>query len=165
MPQLVLASVNGTAWGAGLSICLACDLCIACEHAHFGDSLLRAGLFPGWSMLWLLRERLGDARTLEITVLGRVLSAPEALEYGLINGVIASENFCYRSQQLARKIADGPPFVIRELKRARYEAFEDEWSRVMEVEIESQVRCFLSEDSRAGLLAFLRKRKPRFEGR
>jgi enoyl-CoA hydratase/carnithine racemase len=165
MPQWVIASVNGLATGGGLQIALAADLCLASELAYFGDYSVRLGLHPDWGSYRLLPEKLGKAKTLEILLQGKLLSAGEALQLGLLNAVVPPHRLEERTADLARRIAEAPPLVLRRLKRGMLESQGLELKKVLELEVEGQLRSFVSEDSHEGREAFLRNRRPKFQGR
>lgn len=165
MPQLVIASVNGIATGAGLGLVLASDWSVAAEEASFGETSASDGLFPGWTGYWLLQERLGTSRAMEMVMLGQMLAAEEALDHGIVNWVVARENLRECTERIAASLAEAPPLVLREIKRSIYENHYRKCEEKSDFEVEGQMRCFLSEDSRAGVQAVLRKRKAKFEGR
>jgi enoyl-CoA hydratase/carnithine racemase len=165
MPQWVIASVNGLATGGGLQVVLAADLSIASQLAYFGDYSVRLGLHPDWGSYRLLPQRLGAAKTLEILLQGKLLSADEALQLGLLNEVVAPHGLQQRTNELARRIAEAPPLVLRRLKWGILESEGLEFKKVVELEVEGQLRSFVSEDSREGREAFSRRRRPKFQGR
>ena len=165
MPQMVIAVVNGLATGAGLSLVLASDWSVASDKAFFGETAPSDGLFPGWTAHWLLEEYVGTAKSTELAMLGQKLSAEEALDLGLVNRVVTSENLVRCADQMGARFCESPPLVLREIKRTIYENHYRNCEENSELEIEGQIKCFLSEDSRAGVLAALANRRPKFEGR
>jgi enoyl-CoA hydratase/carnithine racemase len=165
MPQWVIASVNGLATGGGLQLVLAADLAVASQLAYFADYSIRLGLHPDWGSYRLMPERLGAAKTLEILLQGKLMSAEEALRLSLVNEVVAPHRLDERTDELARRIAEAPPLVLRRLKRGILESRGLEFKKVVELEVEGQLRSFLSEDSREGREAFAKKRRPKFQGR
>lgn len=165
MPQMVIAVVNGLAAGAGLSLALASDWSLASEKAFFGETSPAKGLFPGWTAHWLLEEYLGTAKSIELAMLGQMLSAEEALELRLINRLVSSENLIDCANQMGARFCESPPLVLREIKRTIYENHYRNCEENSELEIEGHIKCFLSEDSRAGVLAALANRRAKFEGR
>src|SRR5205085_10193164 len=93
MPKPVLAAVNGPAAGIGLSLALACDLVVAAESAYFSLAFVNIGLVPDGGSSLFVPSRVGFARAAELAMLGGRLPAPKALEWGLINRVVADEAF------------------------------------------------------------------------
>lgn len=165
MPQFVVAAVNGAAAGGGCNLALSCDWRIASDQASLGEVFVRVGLHPDWGGYWILPRLVGPGKALEIMVLGETLPAPKALEIGIVNEVVPPDFLDSRAQEVARKIAQGPPLALRQIKRGVYESYFETWEKVLDREIEGQVKCFLSEDGREGVQAFLQKRRPRFVGR
>jgi len=165
MPQLIIASVSGIATGPGFGIVLASDWAVASENACFGETSVSDGLFPGWTGHWLLQERLGPTKATQLVMLGQLVFAAEAMELGLINQVVSGENLKECTDHLAAHLAEGPPLVLREIKKSVYENHYRKCEEKSDFEIDGQIRCFLSEDSRAGVQATLRNRKAKFEGR
>lgn len=165
MPQMVVASVNGSAMGAGFGLVLASDWVIAADNACFGETSVSDGLFPGWTGHWLLQERLGPSKSTEIVVLGRPVFATEAFDLGLINQVVSADNLKECTDQITAHLSEAPPLVLREIKKSVYENYFRRCEEKSDFEIEGQIRCFLSEDSRAGVQAMLRNQKAKFSGR
>lgn len=165
MPQLVIASVNGAATGPGFLLVLASDWVLASDRACFGETSVSDGLFPGWTGHWLLQERLGPGKAMELVMLGQLITAEEALAKGLINQIVIAENLKERTSQMTARLAEAPPLVLREMKKAVYENYYRRCEEKSDFEIDGQIRCFLSEDSRAGLQASMLNRKAKFEGR
>jgi len=165
MPQLIITSANGVATGPGLGLILASDWAVAADKACFGETSVSDGLFPGWTGHWLLQERLGPSKATELVILGQLISAAEALALGLINQVVPGENLKESTDQMTARLCEAPPLVLRELKKSAYENHYRRCEEKSDFEIDGQIRCFLSEDSRAGVQATLRNRKAKFEGR
>jgi len=162
MPQLVIACVNGSAIGAGLTLALASDWCLASDQAYFGDTSSQTGLFPGWGGYWLLQHQLGASLALEMVVLGQMRASDEATDF--VHRIVTSDHLAACTDQIAAKIAAGPPLVVREIKRTIHDNYFKNCEEMIDGEIEGHVRCFVSEDCRAAVQAYLRKRKPKFEG-
>ncbi len=165
MPQLIIASINGVATGPGFALVLASDWALASDKACFGETSVSDGLFPGWTGHWLLQERLGPSKATELVMLGQLVSAEDALANGLINRVTAAETLKERTDQITARLAEAPPLVLREMKKAAYENYYRGSEAKSDFEIEGQIRCFVSEDSRAALEASMMNRKAKFEGR
>lgn len=117
----VIASLNGTARGAGLDMALMCDLRIAAESAVFAESYIHMGIIAGDGGTYYLPRLIGTARALELFWTGREVSATEALQLGFVNRVVADEELATATNTLARQIAVQPQETIRCFKRAVYQ--------------------------------------------
>ena len=104
MEAPVLAAVNGVAAGAGLSLAAACDLAVAADHATFTSAYANVGLSPDGSSSWFLPRLIGRRRTMELYLTPRILNATEALEWGLINRVVAQADFATEIDKLAGQL-------------------------------------------------------------
>jgi enoyl-CoA hydratase/carnithine racemase len=114
----VIAGVNGDAFGGGAELALACDFRIAAEHARIGFTQISLGLMPAWGASERLAALLGRGRALHLLLGGRVLTAAEAHEAGLVEEVVASERFDARVAEVAREIAAAPPVAVAGIKRS-----------------------------------------------
>ena len=107
-----IAAVNGPAVGGGLELALACHLRIAAESATFSMRHRNLGLAPGWGGGERLFDAVGVSAGLWLLLTASTLSAPEALQIGLVHRVLAQAAFLNVAQALAREIADSPPGSI-----------------------------------------------------
>lgn len=164
-PQPIIAAVNGPAVGAGMNVALACDIRLASTAARFGQTFVRRGLHPDWGGTWFLTRLVGTSRACELIFTGDVFDAEEAWRLGIVNRVVAPGELMPAAQELARRIAAGPPVAIRLAKRAIHNAADADLRSALEYETFAQNVCFETEDSREGLRAFVEKREPRFQGR
>ena len=164
IPKPVIASVNGPAAGAGMNLALACDLRIASEQATFRQAFSRLGLHPDWGGTFSLPRLVGLGRAFEIFWLGEAVTAEEAKRLGLVNFLVPHESLAAETSRLAARLAAAPPLPLALLKQAFYERVQTELDRVLESEVEAQMKCFASEDFIEGLRAFSEKRAPKFTG-
>ncbi|MGQ0525168.1 MAG: enoyl-CoA hydratase/isomerase family protein [Betaproteobacteria bacterium] len=158
-----IALIQGACVGGGLEIAAMCDLRICGESSRFGIPVNRLGLTMAYGELQGLLALVGRAVTLEIVLEGRVFDAQEALNKRLVNRVVADAVVEKEAYALARRIADGAPLVARWHKQ-----FVERLSvtaRLTDAEWNEGFACFDTEDYRIGVEAFLRKEKPRFNGR
>jgi 2-(1,2-epoxy-1,2-dihydrophenyl)acetyl-CoA isomerase len=164
LPKPVVAAVNGPAVGIGCSLALCCDLILAAESAYFLLAFVNIGLVPdGGSSLWL-PTRIGLARTAELCMLGERLPARTALEWGLINRVVADEQLAPEAESLVARLAAGPPRSYAGTKRQLNNWLYSRMDEQLELEAQIQRETSGSEDSLEGAMAFVEKRAPRFSG-
>ena len=164
MDPPVIAAVNGVAAGAGLSLVCACDLAIAADSARFTMAYTRAGLTPDGSGSYFLTRLVGLRRAMELTLTNRMLSAQEALEWGLINQVVPGEQLMEEAKKLAVQLANGPTEALGAAKHLLYNGWNETLETQMEYESQSIARMAASPVGQEGIRAFVEKRPPRFHG-
>ena len=113
---LVLA-VNGVAAGAGFSFVGFADIVIASQNASFVSAHSKAGLTPDGSSTYFLPRIIGSRRYLELVLTNRVLSANEALEWGLVNKVVDFKELQNEAINLAKNLAEGPSIAFGKIKK------------------------------------------------
>lgn len=165
MPQIVVAAVNGPAAGGGCSLALACDWRISSQDALFIQAFVKVGMQPDWGGYWTLPRLVGPQKAFELMAMGRSISAPEALDLGLVNEVVPPEALERRSTGVAEELCRRAPLALRKIKRGIHLSQTAACLEVLDYEIEAQVECFESRDAEEGLNAFLEKRPPRFTGK
>ena len=165
MPAPWIAAVAGTAAGAGLGLVGAADLVVAGKSARFVMAYTAAGLSPDGSSTYFLPRRIGFSRTLEMILTNRVLTADEALDWGLVNRVVDDEAVLAAARELAASLASGPTRAHAAVKRL----VDSSWTNDLETQMEFEARCIaelaFSADGQEGIQAFIDKRQPRFMGR
>jgi 2-(1,2-epoxy-1,2-dihydrophenyl)acetyl-CoA isomerase len=161
----VIAAVNGVAAGAGMGLACACDLVVAAESARFTMAYSKIGLSPDGSTTYFLPRRVGIGRALELALLNRTLSASEALDWGIVNRVVADDTLAAEVHALAAQLAAGPTAAYGAAKRLMHAG----WNETLESQIESELRSITktarSDDAREAIAAFAAKRPPVFHGR
>lgn len=162
IPQPVIACINGVAAGAGCNLALACDYRIASERASLGETFVRIGLHPDWGGSWFLPRLIGTSRAMEILMSGRMVSAAEALQNGMVDRVVAPELLRDETLSLARALARGPRMALRAIKKAVYASVSNDLSTQLDLETANQIEAFQSGDAAAGMEAFLNKSEARF---
>lgn len=162
----VIAAVNGTAAGAGFSLVMACDLAIAAESAVFTMAYTRAGLSPDGSATYYMPRKIGDRRARELMLTNRVLSSQEALDWGVVNEVVADGEALAKAQALAKQLAAGPTAAFGAVKTLLNGTFEQTLESQMELEARSiaSLAGAPDGDGREGIAAFVQKRRPQFKG-
>ncbi len=161
----IIAAVNGVAAGAGVSLALAADICLAAERASFSLAFARVGLVPDSGASWFLPRRVGYARAAELAFTTDPLSAVEAERIGLVNRVVPDDRLMDEARALAVRLATMAPIALALTKRALNGALELGLEGALEREAELQAAAGRTADAAEGLAAFREKRPPRFEGR
>jgi 2-(1,2-epoxy-1,2-dihydrophenyl)acetyl-CoA isomerase len=165
MPKPTIAAVNGYAMGAGLGICLACDLRIASESAKFGTAYAKVGFGGDFGTTWLLTRSVGAAKAKEMFFLSDAIDATEACRLGLVNRVTPADQLTARAGEMASRIAHGPLTSYRYMKANVNQAMDSDMRSLLDREAETHLRCGQTEDHQEGVRAFLEKRPPNFTGR
>jgi len=158
-----IAMIRGACVGGGLEIAAMCDLRICGESSRFGVPVNRLGLTMGYGELQGLLALVGRAVALEILLEGRVFDAREALEKRVVNRVVADERVEEEADAAARRIAEGAPLVARWHKKFANRLADPR--PLAPEEYDEGFACFATEDYRAGVRAFLDKKKPDFRGK
>jgi 2-(1,2-epoxy-1,2-dihydrophenyl)acetyl-CoA isomerase len=165
VPKVTIASVNGFAMGAGLSICLACDLRIASDQARFGTAWAKIAYGGDFGAAWLLTHYAGSAKAKELLFLADPVDAAEASRLALVNRVVPAESLEAETRSLAARLAEGPLISYRYMKENVNLAAAADLRTVLDREAETNHRCGETLDHKEGVAAFLEKRAARFAGR
>ena len=161
----IVAAVSGFCLGGGCELAMLCDLVVASESARFGQPEINLGVIPGAGGTQRLTRAVGKAVAMDMILTGRMLSAREALAFGLVARVVAKEAWLDEAKRAAAQIASKGPIAVRLAKEAVDQAFESPLQAGVEVERRSFLVARSSEDADEGLNAFLEKRPPEFTGR
>ena len=156
--------VNGTAQGAGLVLLYPLTSDFA-KSAKFVMAYTNAGLSPDGSSTYFLPRRIGDRRARELMLTNRVLSADEALDWGLVNEIVDGKDLAAMTRELANKFANGPTLAYGKVKSLLNSSFDNGLETQMELEARAISDMARSSDGREGIQAFLNKRKPNFKGK
>lgn len=165
MDAPVVAAVHGSAAGAGMSLACACDIVLATEDSRFTMAYTRAGLTPDGSATYFLPRIVGLKRALELTLTNRVLSAQEALEWGIVTSVVPGAELLTRAQALAVQLAAGPTKALGTAKRLLHSGWVETLETQMENESQAIADMARTADSIEGITAFLEKRTAKFKGK
>ena len=160
----IIAAVNGTAAGAGFSLALAADLVVSVDSAKFVLAYTNAGLSPDGSSTYVLPRRVGDRRARELMLTNRVLSAEEAMDWGIVNQVVSEDELEETVSKLAGQIANGPTRAFGQVKSLLNASFDNSLETQMELESRGIADMSRTDDGKEGIAAFLAKRKPEFRG-
>jgi enoyl-CoA hydratase len=161
----IIAAVSGFAVGGGCELALLCDLIVASDTARFGQPEINLGVIPGAGGTQRLARTLGKYKTLELVLTGRMLTAHEAEQLGIVNRVVPGVSYIEEARKLALEICQRSPLAVRLAKQAVLKAFEMSLHDGLDFERKCFYLLFGSEDQKEGMKAFLEKRKPVFKGR
>ena len=161
----VVAAVSGFCLGGGCELAMLCDLIVASETARFGQPEINLGVLPGAGGTQRLTRAVGKAVAMDMILTGRMLSAREALHFGLVARVVAKEAWLDEAKRVAAEIAAKGPVSVRLAKEAIDQAFEAPLAAGVEFERRAFYLARASEDAGEGLNAFLEKRQPDFKGK
>jgi enoyl-CoA hydratase len=164
LPFPVIAAVNGFALGGGCELALGCDFIYAAENARFGLPEINLGIIPGFGGTQRLARRVGTGRAKELIFTGRMLTAREALEMGLVNRVCAPEALMDACRETARVIAAKGRVSLRAAKQVVQQGMDCDLATGLALETDAFALCLASEDAKEGTTAFLEKRPAQFKG-
>ncbi len=164
-PVPTIAAVNGAAAGAGANLALAADVVIAAESAVFLQAFTRIGLMPDAGGTYWLPRQIGFARAMGAALFAEPVPARQAADWGMIWEAVPDSGFATHWRARAAHLASGPTVAYGAVKEALRASWANDLARQLALEAELQGRCGGTRDFREGVLAFLEKRKARFEGR
>lgn len=160
----VVCGVNGVAAGAGASLAFACDLVVAAEEACFIQAFIKIGLVPDTGASYFLPRIAGMAQAAALMMLGERLTAPRALELGMIYKVCTLEQLDTVGPGLATLLAAQPTAALALIKQMLNASLHNTLEQQLEMEAQYQGKAAATADYREGVSAFLDKRKPSFTG-
>ena len=158
-----ISAVNGAAAGVGASFALAGDLIIATEKAYFLQAFAKVGLVPDGGSTALLVKTIGRVRAMEMMLLAERLPAAKALEWGLINRVVAEEALLDEAVALAEQLGGGAA-SLRDIRKLAWTAVDGVFADSLAAERAAQRKAGHSKDHVEGVMAFVQKRPAQFTG-
>jgi 2-(1,2-epoxy-1,2-dihydrophenyl)acetyl-CoA isomerase len=162
-PKPSIAMMDGAAVGFGADLAFACDLRVASSRAYAQEKFVKIGLMPdGGGTFWLPRL-VGTARAMQMILLAEKVEAAELRSLGVVVKVVDVEALREATLEIARTLEAGPPLAHAAIKRALYAS----WGTVEDAlrrEREEQLKLLRSNDVMEGVMAWMQKRDPRFEG-
>lgn len=159
---VTIAAVNGLAFGGGCEIAMACDFRLAAQSASFGQPEVNLGIIPGFGGTQRLPRLVGEAKALEMNLIGDAISSDEAYEFGLANAVVADHELFDTALAWAKKLSDQAPLAIQQIKQV---SAAGDLDAGIEAEKNGFATVFASEDAKEGIGAFIQKRKANFQGK
>jgi 2-(1,2-epoxy-1,2-dihydrophenyl)acetyl-CoA isomerase len=164
-PKPFVAGVRGAAGGAGMSLMCAFDLVVAGESAKFTMGYTKAAMTPDGTSSYFLARHVGLRRAMELTLTNRVLTANEALDWGLVNQVVPDDEVDAAAAGLAASLAGGAARSLGVAKRLIYEGFESSLEEAGEREGHAITETMATPDGIEGIDAFANRREPKYQGR
>jgi len=165
MDAPVIAAVNGTAAGAGFSLAIMADIVMASENAKFTMAYTRLGVSPDGSSSYFLPRRIGTKRALDLMLTNRLLTAQEAMDWGMVDYLHRDAILMDEARKMAAQFAQGPTLAYGRVKQLIHDSMNESLESQMERETVGIAEGMRSADGREGIDAFIHKRKPNFEGR
>jgi 2-(1,2-epoxy-1,2-dihydrophenyl)acetyl-CoA isomerase len=164
MDPPVVAAVHGSAAGAGMSLACACDITLAADSARFTMAYTGIGLTPDGGATYTLSRSVGVKRTLELALTNRLLSAEEAVQWGIVTKVVPEKDLINEATALAESLAAGPTKAFGATKRLLQSGLTESFEGQMKHESRSISEMARTADAREGISAFVGKRAPDFKG-
>jgi 2-(1,2-epoxy-1,2-dihydrophenyl)acetyl-CoA isomerase len=165
LPKIIIAAVNGIAVGIGVELSLASDIRLAAEEATFAFAEVKRALFETNGVMYILPRLVGQGRAMQMLLTGEKVLAQEALNTGLVTGVVAQEQLMDYALDMAHTIATNAPISVRLVKQTMQRTYDLDLEAVMQLEVDGMMQCFRSEDLVEGFNAFLEKRTPVYKGK
>lgn len=157
----IIAAVNGASVGVGATMILPCDLIVASQKARFGMAFVKMGVVPELASSHFLVQRMGLGRASEMCLTGRLYSAQEAHDMGLVDRLVEAEDLLNVAGELAATIAANPAPQLRWVKELlTLNGSETDLSLVQQREMERLAQAYVSPEHKEAVAAFLEKRQP-----
>ncbi len=162
----VIAAVNGYCLGGGLEISMCCDIRVCSANAKFGLPEINIGMIPGWGGTLRLPRLIGESRAKNMLLRGKMITAQEAQDYGLVAEVYENvDELRVKAEELAKELAAKAPITMKIDKRLVYDAANKQPTDIAQRDALALGFVYTTHDAKEGLTAFLEKRAPKYEGR
>ncbi|MEX0349675.1 MAG: enoyl-CoA hydratase-related protein [Paracoccaceae bacterium] len=164
-PVPTIAAVNGPAAGAGANLALCADVVIAAESAYFLQAFARIGLLPDAGGTWFMPRQMGMAKAMGAALFAEKITASQAEQWGMIWEAVPDDGFDAHWRDRAAYLANGPTQAFAAAKKAIRGSYGAALPEQLAIEAHLQGECGRSRDFKEGVVAFMEKRPPVFEGR
>jgi enoyl-CoA hydratase/carnithine racemase len=164
-PLPVIAKIDGTAFGAGANLAIACDVQIASESSNISFGFRQVGLAVDSGTSYLLPRIVGENTAKELVFTGEMLDAEDAQDLGIFTQVWDDDEFEEQAAKYIDRIATGPTVALKTSKRLIRQGFESDLDQAMTNEAAAQAPVFETHDHEEGATAFMEGREAEFEGR
>jgi methylglutaconyl-CoA hydratase len=158
-PRPLIAAVNGAAYAGGCGIATLCDFTLAAPEAKFGYTEVKIGFLPAIVSVFLTRQ-IGEKRSRDLLLTGRIIDAAEARDYGLVTEVVPAESLMDRANGLADELMAASPSSLTRAKHLLTSAAAPSVDHDLERAILENARIRCTPDFKEGVASFLEKRKP-----
>lgn len=159
----VVASINGFAFGAGLSLALACDFRIATKSSTYSCAFVNIALVPDSGASFFLTKLVGYAKALELMMLGDTINSDQAYEMGLLTRVVSDEDLKVVTRKFSEQLLEKPHNSLARIKRMVNKAIISDLPDQLSLEAHFQKEVSKKPDFKEAIMAFVEKRKPKFE--
>ena len=163
--KVFVAAINGYALGGGLEVALACDIRIAADHAKFGLPELNLAIIPSGGGTQRLSRIIGKGRALDLILTGKMVTAQQAEQYGLITHIVAFEKLVEETTNYVQSILKKGPLALQLAKQVVHQGFDLDLTSALLLEKLAQGILYASDDKREGTSAFIEKRTAQFSGK
>jgi enoyl-CoA hydratase/carnithine racemase len=164
MEKPVIAAVNGAAFGAGLSLALACDIIIASKGAKLGTAFVGIGLAPGCGTQFFTKL-VGYQRACEYILTSKVFTAEQAEQLDIVNHVVDADKLDEKVEEFTNRLRTLPPIAVGKAKMLINKSMENDMLTHLELESRTASKSAGTDDFKEGVAAFTEKRKPVFKGK
>ena len=158
-PRPIIAAVNGHALAGGCGIATLCDFTLAAPEAKFGYTEVKIGFLPAIVSVFLTRQ-IGEKRSRDLLLTGRIISAEQAMDYGLVTEVVPAESLLDRANALADQLMAASPSSLTRAKHLLTSSAAAGIDHDLERAILENARIRCTPDFKEGVASFLEKRKP-----
>jgi 2-(1,2-epoxy-1,2-dihydrophenyl)acetyl-CoA isomerase len=165
LPMPVVSAVNGAAAGGGLGLVWCSDVVVAADDAKFATGFAALGLSGDGASTWFLPRLVGLRRAKQMILHNRIVSAAEALDWGLIDRVVPVADLRGVAEAVAAAMAAGPTVAYSKMRRLLWRSFSVDLDDQLVAELEAITECGATADAREGVTAFVERRPPKFTGR
>ena len=161
----IISAINGFCLAGGTEIIQGTDIRIAAPHAKFGLPEVHWGIIPGAGSHVRLPRQIPYCHAMDILLTGRMISAEEAVRFGLINKVVPADQVMAECEKYAEIICSNGPLAVQAAKEAALVTYNMGWGEAFSTEAIITERVFKTDDAAEGPLAFAEKREPVYTGK